>query len=59
MNPTVSVMRTRTPCPSVHFAGERVERGEEPVFDEDVVLAGERAQDARLAGVGVAHQRRA
>ena len=45
------------PLAQVHLAGEGVESGEEPVLDEDVVLAGEHAQHARLAGVGVPHER--
>ena len=42
----------------VHFARQRVERGEQAVLDEHV-LARERLEQARLAGVGVADQRRA
>ena len=45
------------PLAELHFARQRVERGEEPVLDHDLVLAGERAQHARLAGVGVADER--
>src|SRR5256885_14734090 len=44
--------------PHVHLAGERVEGREQAILDEDVV-AGEGRQDARLAGVGVAHERAA
>src|SRR5256885_17000025 len=44
--------------PHVHLAGERVEGREQAILDEDVV-AGEGPQDARLAGVGVAHERAA
>src|SRR5437899_6301412 len=40
----------------VHLAGERVEGREQAILHEDVV-ARERPQDARLAGVGVAHER--
>src|SRR3989441_3394766 len=42
----------------VHLTGERVEGREQAILDEDVV-AGEGPQDARLAGVGVAHERAA
>ena len=41
----------------IDLACQRVERREEPVLHDDLVLAGERAEHARLAGVGVAHQR--
>src|SRR6267378_4098187 len=40
----------------VHFARQRVERREQPVLDKHV-LARERLEQARLAGVGVADQR--
>ena len=39
------------------FARQGVERGEQPVLDHDLVLARERPQNARLAGVGVADER--
>src|SRR3989442_2392550 len=42
----------------IHLAGQGVERREQAILDEDVV-ARERAQDARLSSVGVAHERRA
>ena len=41
----------------VHLAGQRVDRGEQPVLDEHV-LPRERLQETRLAGVGIADERR-
>ena len=41
----------------VHFTGQRVERREEPVLDEDIAIATQAAQDGGLSGVGVADQR--
>ena len=44
------------PPPDVELAGERIERREQPILHENVGTR-ECAQDARLPGVGVAHQR--
>src|SRR5947207_269976 len=42
-----------------HFTRERIERGEQSVFDEDVLRTRQHAKDRRLAGVRVADERRA
>src|SRR2546425_3782011 len=44
------------PPADVELAGERIERREQPILHEDVGTR-KRAQDARLPGVGIAHQR--
>src|SRR5437867_12384785 len=44
------------PPADVELAGERIERREQPILNEDVGTR-ERAQDARLSRVGIAHQR--
>ena len=41
----------------IHFTRERVDRGEQPVFDEDIG-ARQRFEQTRLPGVGVADERR-
>src|SRR2546430_1056206 len=43
------------PSADIDLAGEGIERREQPILDEDVGT-GERAQDARLSRVGIAHE---
>src|SRR6185503_11062785 len=46
------------PLADIHLARERVERGKEAVFDENVLLARQGGQDRGLARIRVADQRR-
>src|SRR5688572_1682150 len=41
----------------VHLPGQGIERSEEPVLDDDLMLSGKASEYAGLTGVGVADQR--